>query len=438
MASTRSEDTPPADTDGKGQLEEKAPVHDASTADHTVPATLQAKTKEALAKVAQTLREDATEDATTTLTLKSSITVVADPRPPPPSSSNGTSSESTHRSAVTTPTMPTPTPTPKLSSTATPPPSLPTPSPSAASLLPSMPSNERRHRAVAAMEEMRKRAARYRETPKEDTDDLTAQMEVLQVDSKMALYDKLFEAHPVAIGKAISKTERDETDQSGNSTLVYGEITFKTLALALRKVKTKYGLPGVGSSGPAGVLQEGSGGAFYDIGSGTGKPVFAAAILHPFHKAVGIEILEGLYATSRELLKAWDGGIRDRVGHGQEPTKVEFFLGDALDMNVCDWSDATVVFANSTCFDDALMRRLASAATALKKGTIFITLTKRLPAAYFKVLEHDMFPMSWGSATVYISQKTTAPFGDPSAVEEDSSTGSQDGGGSVGGRKTTG
>ncbi|CAM9999299.1 unnamed protein product, partial [Ectocarpus fasciculatus] len=158
----------------------------------------------------------------------------------------------------------------------------------------------------------------------------------------------------------------------------------------------------------------------------------------PFHKAVGIEILEGLYSTSRELLKAWDGGIRDRVGHGEEPTKVEFFLGDALDMNVCDWSDATVVFANSTCFDDALMRRLASAATALKKGTIFITLTKRLPAAYFKVLEHDMFPMSWGSATVYISQKTTAPFGDPSAVEEDSITSSQGGsGGGGGGRQTT-
>lgn len=64
MASTRSEDTPPAATDGKGQLEEKAPVHDASTADHTVPAALQAKTKADLAKVAQTLREDATEGQT--------------------------------------------------------------------------------------------------------------------------------------------------------------------------------------------------------------------------------------------------------------------------------------------------------------------------------------------------------------------------------------
>lgn len=66
--------------------------------------------------------------------------------------------------------------------------------------------------------------------------------------------------------------KREETDRNGDSTLVYGEITFKTLALALHKVKKKYGLPGVGSSGKEGVLQC-DGGAFYDIGSGTGKPV---------------------------------------------------------------------------------------------------------------------------------------------------------------------
>lgn len=65
MASTRSEDTPPATQREKGQLEEKAPVHDANNADHTVvPAALQAKTKADLAKVAQTLREDATEGQT--------------------------------------------------------------------------------------------------------------------------------------------------------------------------------------------------------------------------------------------------------------------------------------------------------------------------------------------------------------------------------------
>lgn len=65
---------------------------------------------------------------------------------------------------------------------------------------------------------------------------------------------------------------RDETNQKTNSTLVYGEITFNTLAVVLHKIKTVYGRRGVGHSGPQGVLQE-PGGAFYDIGAGTGKPV---------------------------------------------------------------------------------------------------------------------------------------------------------------------
>jgi hypothetical protein len=43
----------------------------------------------------------------------------------------------------------------------------------------------------------------------------------------------------------------------------------------------------------------------------------------------------------------------------------------------------------------------------MKRGSFFISITKRLPVADFIVLEHDMFPMSWGNATVYIMQKST-------------------------------
>ena len=35
-------------------------------------------------------------------------------------------------------------------------------------------------------------------------------------------------------------------------------------------------------------------GKFYDIGSGVGKAVFVAAMLHPFQIACGIEQLQGL------------------------------------------------------------------------------------------------------------------------------------------------
>ena len=44
----------------------------------------------------------------------------------------------------------------------------------------------------------------------------------------------------------------------------------------------------------------------------------------------------------------------------------------------------------------------------LEKGSFVITVTKRLSsAADFVVLEYEMFPMTWGQATIYIHQKTT-------------------------------
>lgn len=43
----------------------------------------------------------------------------------------------------------------------------------------------------------------------------------------------------------------------------------------------------------------------------------------------------------------------------------------------------------------------------MKKGSFFITLTKRLPTTDFEVLEYEMYKMSWGEATIYIMQKIT-------------------------------
>ena len=59
---------------------------------------------------------------------------------------------------------------------------------------------------------------------------------------------------------------------------MYGEITFESFAIALEKIKKRYD-----------GLKE-KGGKFYDLGSGTGKPVFAAALLHDFEKVTGIEV----------------------------------------------------------------------------------------------------------------------------------------------------
>lgn len=43
----------------------------------------------------------------------------------------------------------------------------------------------------------------------------------------------------------------------------------------------------------------------------------------------------------------------------------------------------------------------------MRKGSFFITMTKRLPSSEFEILEYEMYRMSWGEATVFIMQKST-------------------------------
>jgi hypothetical protein len=50
-----------------------------------------------------------------------------------------------------------------------------------------------------------------------------------------------------------------------------------------------------------------------------------------------------------------------------------------------DWSDGDVVFANSTCFDDALMAAVAAKAQRLRPGALLITFTRGLDSAAFEV-----------------------------------------------------
>lgn len=70
-----------------------------------------------------------------------------------------------------------------------------------------------------------------------------------------------------------------------------------------------------------------------------------------------------------------------------------------------DWRDGDVIFANSTCFDDDLMSRMAAQAALLSPGAIFVTFTKALPSNRFELLERRRYRMSWGPATVYIQRR---------------------------------
>jgi len=244
------------------------------------------------------------------------------------------------------------------------------------------------------------------------------------------LYEQVVAEFPTSYGKSVSKSDRGNMEEPP-STLIYGEIDFESFGVAFEKVRRLYGVPGAGTT-PAnglGILQK-PGGKFYDLGSGTGKPCVAAAFLHPFDLVAGVELLPGLHQASEALTKEFESKGRSLLASeavacaasasssnawGKEgavlpETAMAFTLGDATDLvGGLDWSDGDLVFANSTCFDDALMNSVAVAAQSLRKGAIFITFTRRLPSANFGLLEYKIYKMSWGGATVFIHQKLTDP-----------------------------
>ena len=77
--------------------------------------------------------------------------------------------------------------------------------------------------------------------------------------------------------------------------------------------------------------------------------------------------------------------------------------GDFLtDTAVAEWTNADIVFANSTCFNSELMVQIANFAVQMRSGSRLITFTYPLPSESFQMTEKINLGMSWGLATCYI------------------------------------
>ena len=84
---------------------------------------------------------------------------------------------------------------------------------------------------------------------------------------------------------------------------------------------------------------------FYDLGSGTGRGVFAAAMLHDFSKLIGIEVLDGLHRMSKQIYEDYRNNVLPKLPESKKNQKIDFVRCDFRDF---DWSDGDLIFANST------------------------------------------------------------------------------------------
>jgi SAM-dependent methyltransferase len=131
---------------------------------------------------------------------------------------------------------------------------------------------------------------------------------------------------------------------------------------------------------------------FYDLGSGSGRPVISAAVIldhfataaHcrkpdegsiPATHCVGVELLPGLFNLSLAAKLAYESTAYYAT---QSRPAVSFYEGSIFDLAVCDWTDGDIVYVNSTCFDVKMMLQIYAIAERLRAGAIMITLSRSM------------------------------------------------------------
>lgn len=213
------------------------------------------------------------------------------------------------------------------------------------------------------------------------------------IDDMLPTFNACFEGCSLYHAKQISSAERSKVTSVPSINLTYGEVKFESLAKAMSLHVDMKGKE-----------------VFYDIGSGSGRGVFTGALVHDFKKVCGVEIVPGLHEAGVAQLELYNNTIKPGLeeeaksaGVSLTPQEITLLCEDFRNF---DWSDADVCWANSTCFGQQLMKHLSAYSERMKEGSFFITLTQKMTSPHWEmVTPGELYPMSWGSATIYIWKK---------------------------------
>ena len=266
-----------------------------------------------------------------------------------------------------------------------------------------------------------------------------AELEVVAVLEEIYAHCPLEEAQRLA---SAGLARENQAEYSGS--LAYGEADFDVLLTILRVAAAEVRpAAGAGAARPRR--------KFVDLGSGSGRAVFTAALVLELDEALGVEILPELDAAAQRALDTWSRTIEQELFHtpantstqmpqgweGAAPPRVTFALGDfraAVPPSACagtgataapppsfsaaaaaaaaGWLlDADIVFANSTCFDDGLLRALTAAVeTHLRPGAVVVSATTALPTLWLEVVHKQRFERgnNHGPATLFVHRVLSA------------------------------
>lgn len=215
-------------------------------------------------------------------------------------------------------------------------------------------------------------------------------------DTFLSLFSDLQSSSAHAISIAESK-RRGLPRSSETLDLTYGDVSFEAMRRGLEA-----------TSPPAH-------GTFFDLGSGSGRAVIAAALLHELSRCVGVEILQDLHAKASAVARRYDVAMRAALPHH---CSIEMRRGDLFDVK--DLDSADIVFVCCVTWDSAIMLRLAhKLASTLHAGAKVLTVGKPLPAAVtaphahvtvrYDEVWHGVADCEWGPEAMVVHEVVRVP-----------------------------
>eukprot|EP01039_Chlorochromonas_danica_P003895 gene3894-4256_t len=189
----------------------------------------------------------------------------------------------------------------------------------------------------------------------------------------------------------ISNEEKDFSTQFASG-FIYGEVNYASFLYILQHCQIR---PGE---------------VFVDLGHGTGKAIVTTALAFGdvLSRIYGIELLHPLFEESVKRIQCYRNIISEEGNANlfskHQLCQIDAVEGDFLtsDRDEYDWTQADMVFVNSTCFDGNLMKRIAERAEKMHHGARIVTLTYSLPSTNFEVIWKEDVCMSWGLATAFL------------------------------------
>ena len=196
----------------------------------------------------------------------------------------------------------------------------------------------------------------------------------LALDKHAAIYQQL---DADVDGFTLSQTARAKRDAIE---YVYGEIDFESFIALLSLCKPNRST------------------IFYDLGSGTGKAVLACAMVFEVQKSCGIEFFSLLDHCAKQQQQR----LKLIPEYRLQANRIEFRQGDMLENQ---FSDATLLFINSTAFFGETWCAISKQVEQIKPGTLVITTSKTLHSQLFRTIRQTAVKMSWGIVDAFIQQR---------------------------------